>query len=418
MKKKNVAKMFFTSLLKSLVCIAVILGVGFASYKISYSVLSGADENGSDPVDSLKDIIDDATTDEISKNLIYVSNDKNKITHIMLEICNTKTYNMDYVTIPVRTDYTIPSVMYRKLCQVNQEIPQVVRIAKLKQYFEDENDAYGYGVLIFEKMLGTDISYYTAIDQETYENHYMQKNVTVAYQSKSSLNNTPEPDGVTPSSSVVSRTKMKISLLSDAYKRQIQDLGHDKEKIADYIKAQYERVASNLTEYNKIGYVEAYEKMDAGLYHYWGIPGIYNGKVFEVDARAAKKALKSLAENTEKYTAAQDFTKVNMVIPPSSGKLPEETGMSGSKGLKIYVLNGSRIAGVASSTKQELENAGYIVPQVGNYTAETLATTRIKVSKEGQGEDLKQYFNNPEIVVGGVTEGYDIEIILGTMDAN
>ena len=43
--------MFFTSLLKSLVCIAVILGVGFASYKISYSVLSGADENGSDPVD-------------------------------------------------------------------------------------------------------------------------------------------------------------------------------------------------------------------------------------------------------------------------------------------------------------------------------------------------------------------------------
>ena len=99
----------------------------------------------------------------------------------MLEICNTKTYNMDYVTIPVRTDYTIPSVMYRKLCQVNQEIPQVVRIAKLKQYFEDENDAYGYGVLIFEKMLGTDISYYTAIDQETYENHYMQKNVTVAY---------------------------------------------------------------------------------------------------------------------------------------------------------------------------------------------------------------------------------------------
>jgi len=31
---------------------------------------------------------------------------------------------------------------------------------------------------------------------------------------------------------------------------------------------------------------------------------------------------------------------------------------------------------------------------------------------------IKQYFNNPEIVVGGVTEGYDIEIILGTMDAN
>ena len=40
------------------------------------------------------------------------------------------------------------------------------------------------------------------------------------------------------------------------------------------------------------------------------------------------------------------------------------------------------------------------------------------MSKKGQGEDLKEFFNNPEIVVGGVTEGYDIEIILGTVDAN
>lgn len=420
MKKKNVAKMFLTSLLKSLLCIVVILGVGFASYKISYSVLSDANENGSDDTDSLKDIIEDATTDEISKNLIYVSNDKNRITNVILEICNTKTCNMDYVTIPVRTDYTIPSVMYRKLCQVNQEIPQVIRVAKLKQYFTDENDAYGYGVLIFEKMLGTDISYYTAIEQETYQSHYVQKNVKVAYRTKSALNNTPGPDGVTPSSNTTLQTKMKISVISDSYKNQIKDLGHDKEKIADYIKEQYERVTSNLTEYNKIGYVEAYEKMDAELYHYWGIPGAYNGKVFEVDTKAAKKALKRLANNTEKYNTAQDLAVVNMIMTSSSDKLPEDTEKEviSSKGLKIYVLNGSRIAGLASAKKQELENAGYTVPQVGNYTAETLTTTRIKVSEKGQGEDLKQYFNNPEIVVGGVTEGYDIEIILGTIDAN
>jgi len=39
--------------------------------------------------------------------------------------------------------------MYRKLCQVNEEIPQVIRISKLLQYFEDESKAYGYGELIF-----------------------------------------------------------------------------------------------------------------------------------------------------------------------------------------------------------------------------------------------------------------------------
>lgn len=422
-KKKNIVKLFFISLLKSLLCIAVVLGVGLISYKISYTILSKGEGAVETDSDSLKDIIDDATTDEISRNLIYVSDDKNKITNVMLEICNTKTNNMDYVTIPVKTNYTIPSVMYRKLCQINQEIPQVIRVAELKHYFEDESDAYGYGVLIFEKMLGTDISYYTAISQETYENHYEQQSVKIAYDTKSALNNTPGPDGTIPSSNTTLKVKMKISVLSEAYKKQLTDLNHNQTEIADYIKDQYERVVSNLTVYNKIGYLEAYEKMDVTKFHYWGIPGNYNDKIFEVDTKAAKKALKVLVENTESYSEIQDLTKVNKISASGSSKDTSDNAeksdtAASSKGLKIYVRNGSQIAGLASSTKAKLEEAGYTVPKVGNYTAETLTTTRIIVSKKGQGGDLKEYFNNPELTVGDVTSGYDIEIILGTIDAN
>ena len=422
-KKKSVMKLFLMSLLKSLLCIVVILGVGFTSYKISYSILSNGGVDIDTDSDSLRDIIDDATTDEISKNLIYVSDDKNKVTHVMLEICNTKTNNMDYVTIPVKTNYTSPSVMYRKLCQVNQEIPQIIRVSELKQYFEDESDAYGYGVLIFEKMLGTDISYYTAINQETYNSHYVQQKVNVGFKTKSSLNNTPGPDGTIPASNTTLKTKMKISVLSEAYQRQLTDLNHDQTKIADYIRDQYERVHSNLTVHNKIGYLEAYEKMDATKFHFWGIPGVYTDKIFEVDTKAAKRALKQLADNTVTYTETQDLTKLNMISSngtqsSSSSPKVKDNSVISSKGLRIYVLNGSQIAGLASSTKTKLESAGFTVPKVGNYTAETLTTTRIKVSQKGQGEDLKEFFNNPEIVVGGVTEGYDIEIILGTVDAN
>lgn len=422
--KKSVLKMFLMSLLKSLLCIVIILGVGLISYKISYTVLSKSSDGLSTDSDNLKDIMDEATTDEISKNLIYVSDDKNKITHLMLEICNTKTYNMDYITIPVRTDYTIPSVMYRKLCQVNQEIPQVIRVSKLKQYFENEDDAYGYGVLIFEKMLGTDISYYTAISEETYENHYTEQKVKVAYKAKSSINNTPGPDGTTPESNTTIKTKMKISVLSEAYTSQLKDLGSDQEKIADYIKDQYERVSSNLTVFNKIGYLEAYQKMNVDYYHYWGVPGTYSGKVFEVDTKATKKALKQLTENETAYTQAQDLTAKNMISKVVSSSSDEEEdddseeSTESSKGLKIYVLNGSQIGGLASKTKQKLEEEGYTVPKIGNYTDETLTRTRIVVSKKGQGEDLKEYFSDPEITTGDVTSGYDIEIILGTADAN
>lgn len=425
MKKKNVAKMFFTSLLKSLICIVVVLGVGFISYKISYSILSKDGGVVKTDGNSLEDIKAEATTDDISRNLIYVSDEKNKITHLMLEICNKKTNNMDYVTIPVKADYTIPSVMYRKLCQVNQEIPQVIRLSSLKKYFSSEDDAYGYGVLIFEKMLGTDISYYTAIDQETYNSQYVEQKVKVAFKTKSDINNTPGPDGTTPVSNTTIKTKLNISVLSDSYKNQLRDLGGDEEKIADYIKDQYERVTSNLTQYNKIGYVETYQKLDVNLYHFWGIPCTYADKVYSIDSKAAKKALKTLIDNEVTYTEAQDLTTVNKISTSGASSSKSDTKTdngddkkNSSKDLKIRVLNGSQIAGLASSTKQKLEEKGYQVPDVGNYTKETLTTTRIVVSKEGQGEDLVEYFDNPELTVGDVADGYDIEIILGTRDAN
>lgn len=431
--KKNVLKMFFLSLGKSLLCIAVLLLVGFTSYKISYTLLAKGGAGGSSSTENLKDIMDEAQTDEISKNLIYVTDDKNKITHLMLEICNTKTYNMDYITIPVTTDYTIPSVMYRKLCQVNEEIPQVIRISKLLQYFDDENKAYGYGELIFEKMLGTDISYYTVLKQETYDNHYTQQKVKVAYKTKSSENNTPGPDGMVPVTNTTLKTKMNITVLSDTYKRQISDLGHDQDKLAEFIKDQYEGVASNLTVYNKLGYVEAYEKMDCNLYHFWGVPGKYSGKLFEVDTKATKKAIKYLVENGETYAQEQDLTVANMIrksqvvsktspsaspVSTKSSKSTKSAKKTNSKDLKIYVSNGSQIAGLAASTQKKLKNAGYNVPEVGNYTGKTLTTTKIIVSKKGQGEDLKEYFNNAQVTVGSVSKGYDIEIILGTRDAN
>lgn len=421
MKKKSIAKMFFISLLKSLGCIAIILAVGFISYKISYAVLSGeTDQNG--VTTEIEEIQSDATLDEVSKNLIYVSDEKNRITHLMLEICNTKTYNMDYVTIPVKTDYTIPSTMYRQLCQINQEIPQVIRLSKLKTYFSQEDDAYGYGMLIFEKMLGIDISYYTAYEQEVYDNHYKEEKATIAFKTTSDLNNTPDPEGVIPKSSTTLQTKMKINVLSDAYKRQLSDLGSDEKKILDHIKNEYERLLSNLSRENKSSYISAYQKMNVNFFHYWGVPCTYEDKVYTIDKKAAKKALKALEENSVTYTAAQDLSVLNQIISASATETAvtssSETAQEDSKKLRIYVLNGSQIAGLASKTKERLESDGYQVPEIGNYTEQTLTHTRIIVSKKEQGKDLESYFEDPERSVGEVAEGYDIEIILGTADAN
>lgn len=414
--KKNAVLFFFKSLLKSILVIVSILVVGVISYKVSYQYLSKQLEEGKLDVQEkeLESILDQAKTDEISKNLIYVVNDKQMITHMMLEICNTKTNNMDYITIPTNADYTIPAKMYQKLCVVDEEIPQIVRLSKLRRYFSDLEDAeaYGYAELIMEKLLKTDISYFTVISQGIYDLHYQEQKMTTQYAkvldgSGQSASASPSPGE--QAQQYNSSVTMKVTVLSDSFTNQLKDIAGDETKIMAYIKDQYNQdgIQSNLTVYNKIGYIESYMKMDSSLYHYWALPGEYNGKLFTVDTASASKFISDIENVTETYTTPQSEEK----------SVPAKKQVS-SKGKKIIILNGSKISGLAAAKQKTLVDAGYTVPKVGDYTQEVLTRTKIIVSKKKWGADLTTYFKDPQLVVGQTLDGYDIEIILGTVDAN
>ncbi len=434
---KGVFKFFMINLLKSLLCIFVLILVGFGSYKISYYFLSknAAEQRKEEEEDNLEEIKQQAQTDDISRNLIYVCDDKNKITHMILEICNTKTCNMDYVTIPTKNDYTIPTTMYRKLCIVNEEIPQIIRLGNLKRYFENEDDAYGYGLLIVQKMLGTKLSYYTVLDTATYQMYCQEIKVKVSYKKTVPEDATPTPvptadpeTGRTPKPpSKTTKTKMTISVASNQLVNELTEIKGDEIKIKNYIEALYDKVNSNLTIYNKLGYLDYYEQMDVHLFHYWGIPGSYNtDKIFEVDTKAAKAFLKNLIENEQTYTEAQDLgitlkagaTPAPSATPKATGAAKGKSKKVSSKGKQILILNGSRINGLAGKMQEKLQKKGYTIAKIGDYTKETLTKTKIIVKKEGQGEDLVKYFKDPTVTVGMVDEGYDIEIIVGTADAN
>ena len=381
--KKNAVLFFFKSLLKSILVIVSILAVGVISYKVSYQYLSKQLEAGKLDVQEkeLESILDQAKTDEISKNLIYVVNDKQMITHMMLEICNTKTNNMDYITIPTNADYTIPAKMYQKLCVVDEEIPQIVRLSKLRRYFSDLEDAeaYGYAELIMEKLLKTDISYFTVISQEIYDLHYQEQKMTTQYAkvldgSGQSASASPSPGE--QAQQYNSSVTMKVTVLSDSFTNQLKDIAGDETKIMAYIKDQYNQdgIQSNLTVYNKIGYIESYMKMDSSLYHYWALPGEYNGKLFSVDTASASKFISGIENVTETYTTPQSEEK----------SVPVKKQVS-SKGKKIIILNGSKISGLAAAKQKTLVDAGYTVPKVGDYTQEVLTRTKIIVSKKKWG---------------------------------
>lgn len=88
-----------------------------------------------------------------------------------------------------------------------------------------------------------------------------------------------------------------------------------------------------------------------------------------------------------------------------------------SVGHSIEVLNSTNVAGVAARWQEKLNAAGFTVSQIGNYEAETLTNTRIIVSQTGMGQDLAAQFNNATVEVGSISSGVEIQIIVGTEDA-
>lgn len=436
---KKILWIFFKNLFKTLGLFLIIVGVGVGSYYVSLNYLKKditSDEDLSKA--ELEDMISQATVDKVARNLVYVVNDSGRVVDLYIIVCNTEVNNIDYITIPVQTVYTIPSSMYQKLTQVSDQVPQIVKVAKLYKCFQNTEDPYGYATLVVQRMLGQKMSYYTVISQDKFKSRFFKNKVKVKYTPPTAAAGPTQSPGVpTDVSSHADKVPDKVPLIlcKQEYLDQLESYGDDQQKIADYIKDDYKTLTSNLTVYSKIGYVETFAKIDPENFHYWVIPGQFvNAKEYQSDTDTLKKFIQKIMDNDEQYTSAQ-YTNLStgeavIVEAPSESKKKEKSsaknkkrrsgtaGSESSKGKKILVLNGSKIAGLAAKTKEKLEDDGFTVSGTGDYEDEVLINTRIIVSSEKQGGDLKKYFKNPQIVTGKVRSGCDIEIILGTRDAN
>ena len=129
------------------------------------------------------------------------------------------------------------------------------------------------------------------------------------------------------------------------------------------------------------------------------------------------------------YSADKEETATlvyNIFERPVSEILAEEQGtesgsetaqVADSKSAKIQVLNGGYTNGKAGEVQATLESAGYTVADVGTYNDEKQPNTRIYVNKEGLGDDLKEFFAEPELIVdSNYTGENDIVIVIGTND--
>ena len=154
MKKKSVAGIIVINFFKTIGIILLLVAVGVLSYYLTmlYFDQTARTERST----TYKHVITVNTGNE-SSNLIYSYDTKTKkIKAMVLELFDSVSGNMNYITIPVDTQITISANTYADLMEVSQKLPQLCRMSDINDYFKGDV-AYEYGILILQEELKADI---------------------------------------------------------------------------------------------------------------------------------------------------------------------------------------------------------------------------------------------------------------------
>lgn len=375
MRKQSAASIFLRNFLKTIGIIALFVAVGVLSYYLTmlYYQQTARTERST----AYTHVITVNTGNE-SSNLIYCYNkDTNKVEAMVLELFDETTKNLDYITIPANTQISISGKSYADMMKVSQKLPQLATMSDINEYFSGDV-AYEYGILILQEELKADIGYFTALPSDLFEKYFEKKS---------------EKDPVYLPSKTLLDSAAKCKSEGD---------------MDDFIEDMWDDLISDATLSQKQNYSAALTKVNREYIRAHGVYGEKSGDVFLLDKSKNRKMINAVWES-EAYTSPQTVVKGSL----SSGK----TSSVSSAKRSIQVTNGSGINGLASAYQQKLQADGYNVVGVGNYVGNKLKNTKIYVKKKKWGRDLLKYFKNATIQTADtLTNGADIEIVLGTED--
>lgn len=387
MKNKELQKIFFKTFLITVVSMVTISLIGIGTYTLIIKGFTVEEEEEESYSGKEVSMISDVKLGSTYLNLIYSADESGKrIDNMAVEVFNSKTGNLDIVTIPVNTQYTISDSLYKRLSAVSPQLPQVIKMENILEYF-DQGDAYQYGQLIVEDMLGVELSFYTKITNTIFGD-YLESEEKDIY----------SPDG--------KKYTFSVLCFSTHFKNDIMESEIDSDNITAYLTQISSEVTSNLTNSNRLSYKDAYLKVALDKVYYWHAIGTMNKdkSEFAIDTTQTKMLFDNIMENMT-YTQTQE----------EYNNLMEKTMNSSSKDLNIRVLNGADYAGQAGKYKNLLKEEGYNVVSIGD-NDEPLDITNIITREANTGYDLLKYFDNAVIEKGEVPEGVDILVIVGKAD--
>ncbi len=363
-------KLAMRTFLKTMGIIVLLIAVGVGSYFLTMLFYQTTERD--ERCTKYKHVMDVSAGSE-SSNLIYsVDSETKKIKVMVLELFDKETGNLDYITIPVKTQISLSEDKFHEYMEISEQIPQIVTLQDINQYFTGDV-AYEYGILLLQEELNVDIGYFTALDSKEFSKRFDQT------------------DG--------------------AYKpseEYLEAVGKNKDEseMKKFIEKEWDSVISNIKLVQKQQYAAAFLKVKpAYIYAHRAYAEEVKGGA-TLDAKKTKKMI-------DKIWDSKARTAEQKKVDGTAAK----TGIEKIKSRSIQITNGSKINGLAASFQEKLQGDGLFVMGVGDFSGDIQKQTVIYARKKRWGNYLKSYFANPVVKQApALTNGADIEIVLGTDD--
>lgn len=271
--KQSIGKMIIRGFIKSFFIVILLVGVSVLSYKAVMYFGKGQDSETvlitEEKEKEKEKSITKPSIDDISKNLVYAVNDETgEIEHILLEIFHCEKKRLYYITIPVRTQFTMSELLYQRLIVVNPTMPQIVKLSGIYKYFNPET-AYEYGVWMIEDLLNIKISYYTVIPQSVYEEMFTTEKKKNEY------------------SHVIQK-----AVFSKGYEEFLKSI-QTEEDIRKYIEELYLSIQSNLSVKDKLNYVYSYRNTTRNNIVFDILPGEDTNSAYIINEALARQQIEA-----------------------------------------------------------------------------------------------------------------------------
>lgn len=385
MKNNKLQKLFFKTFLVTVIAIILAVGIGFTTYAIIGNFFEESDVDQNQGVEKSMSIIANVNLGTPALEVIYDADENDsEIKHIVLGVFNTQTHNLDYMTIPAATQYKMSDDLFEELSGVNEDLPQTVKFSELSKYFPGK-EVYEYGELLLGDMLGVDMSFYTKITSTDFENYFKETQMSFYSPKKATFEDT--------------------LVYSDAFIKSYENV--KPETVINFLTDINNSTASNLSLTDRTKYASDFAQVAGDKVYFWHAYGDYkdNGDTFNIDVKSTKKVFDTIIDNASYTVTQSEYMETQ-----------KKASSVSSKKLKIQILNGSGVKGLAGKWSEKLVDEGYKVGGVSDYKDDNLTHTKIIVKKESVGLDLIKYFKNAQTEVGNVTDGYDIVIAVGLED--